>query len=278
MKTATANFITHLSQEVTTLAWCWKVTRKDNQVFGFTTHDRDIVLEGVTYQAQTSVMGSSYASSSGGAVDNMDVTGSIDSVLITHEDIAKGFWDNAQIELYVVNWANISHGKIVISKGHLGNIRSKIGPDTFVAEVRSLMQALQQPIGRTFKRRCDANFADARCGLDELTFTLSGSITVATSKTQFTGSTAPTQPGGKLTWTSGLNNGAISQVKHAAAGVIYLLQPAPFAVQVGDTFTVTAGCDKNRNTCRDVYSNIINFRGFPDIPGTDRLMMYPDAH
>ena len=49
--------------------------------------------------------------------------------------------------------------------------------------------------------------------------------------------------------------------------------PQPLAP--GDTFTVTAGCDKRFATCRDRFANGINFRGFPQIPGNDFLVAYP---
>jgi uncharacterized phage protein (TIGR02218 family) len=40
-------------------------------------------------------------------------------------------------------------------------------------------------------------------------------------------------------------------------------------IGVADTFTVTAGCDKRFQTCRDRFANGVNFRGFPQIPGND---------
>ena len=39
----------------------------------------------------------------------------------------------------------------------------------------------------------------------------------------------------------------------------------------GQTFTVTAGCDKTVATCSAKFSNAINFRGFPHMPGNDFL-------
>src|SRR4051812_31581755 len=42
-----------LDSGVTTLARCWKVTRRDGVVLGFTDHDRDLVLDGVTFRAGT---------------------------------------------------------------------------------------------------------------------------------------------------------------------------------------------------------------------------------
>ena len=40
---------------------------------------------------------------------------------------------------------------------------------------------------------------------------------------------------------------------------------------VGDTFIVTAGCDKRFETCKTRFSNASNFRGFPAMPGNKFL-------
>ena len=41
------------------------------------------------------------------------------------------------------------------------------------------------------------------------------------------------------------------------------------AIAPGDTFTVTAGCDKQFATCQAKFANAVNFRGFPHMPGND---------
>jgi uncharacterized phage protein (TIGR02218 family) len=43
-------------------------------------------------------------------------------------------------------------------------------------------------------------------------------------------------------------------------------------IQVGDIFTIVAGCDKLKETCIAKFNNILNFRGFPDVPGIDKLL------
>jgi uncharacterized phage protein (TIGR02218 family) len=47
------------------------------------------------------------------------------------------------------------------------------------------------------------------------------------------------------------------------------------SLSAGDTFSITAGCDKSFSTCRDRFANILNFRGFPHIPGNDFAFSYP---
>ena len=42
MKTISAGLAQHLAGEVTTLATCWKITRRDSVVLGFTDHVFDL--------------------------------------------------------------------------------------------------------------------------------------------------------------------------------------------------------------------------------------------
>jgi uncharacterized phage protein (TIGR02218 family) len=48
----------------------------------------------------------------------------------------------------------------------------------------------------------------------------------------------------------------------------------PRPIQAGDTFSITAGCDKRFETCRDRFSNVVNFGGFPHMPGNDFALSY----
>ena len=50
---ATEAFIAHVQTGLTTLARCWKLTRKDGWVRGFTDHDEVLVIDGVTFAADT---------------------------------------------------------------------------------------------------------------------------------------------------------------------------------------------------------------------------------
>lgn len=276
MKTASAGMIAHLAQDTTTLAWCWKVTRADAQVFGFTTHDRDITLSGVTYQADTGFLASAAQARAGASVDNMDVTGMIDSTVISEADLLAGVWDGAQIEVRVVNWADTSQN-VIMQTGTIGNVSLKGAQ--FTAEMRSLSQAMQQTVGRTMTRRCDADLGDARCGVTLATYTVTGTATANSSDRQtFSASDMPASIGGLLTWTSGANSGLSMEVKTASGGQIVLALPMPYDIASGDAYSVYAGCDKSASTCSGTFSNIANFRGFPFIPGTDAVLDYPDAH
>ncbi len=48
-------------------------------------------------------------------------------------------------------------------------------------------------------------------------------------------------------------------------------------IAAGDTFAVTAGCDKLFSTCQAKFANGVNFRGFPHMPGNDFVLSYARA-
>jgi len=82
---------------------------------------------------------------------------------------------------------------------------------------------------------------------------------------------------GKLTWLTGDNADFEMEVKDWDLGTttFVLFEKMPYVIQVGDTFKVTVGCDKQLATCRDTYDNIVNFRGEPYIPGLNEMLWYP---
>jgi hypothetical protein len=51
MKSISAALAQHLAGEVTTLATCWQITRRDGVALGFTDHVRDLVVDSVTFNA-----------------------------------------------------------------------------------------------------------------------------------------------------------------------------------------------------------------------------------
>lgn len=77
---------------------------------------------------------------------------------------------------------------------------------------------------------------------------------------------------GVVTWLTGQNAGYRMDVRQSSVGTITLALPMPYPINIGDTYSVVAGCDKTAATCKGRYNNFINFRGEPYIPGTDAVL------
>ncbi len=279
MKTLPSGMQDHLDGGATTLCWCWKLTRRDGVVQGFTDHDQPLAFDDVTYGAASGFTASEVQSSLGLAVDNLTLAGALSAATLNEQDLAAGLYDDAAIEIRRVNWTTPSQ-RVLMRAGTLGEV-TRSG-SAFQAEIRGLAQALNQPTGRAFGHLCDADLGDARCTL-AITPTVGAVVTAADAR-RFTVSgldsfASGDLTGGKLTFTTGGNAGRAMEVKrHGVAGSIVSLelwQAMSEAVTAGDAFTVTPGCDKQFATCRDRFGNAVNFRGFPYMPGNDAVTAAP---
>lgn len=347
MKATPAALTSHYQLETTTVATLWKITRTDGQVYGFTSHDKDLVVAGITYSAVRGFDPSDIATKLGYGVDDLELTGAFDSLAINEADLVAGKWDYAAIEVYRVNWNSPSDGVEKLRRGWFGQIRQK--DFGFVTEVRGLMQPLQQDTIELSSPACRAILGDARCKvvLSPATWAATTAVTVRQSGDGGTGdivkgtaldrpwfkcSTAGTTGGSEPTWDTTLGNttsdgtavwtaiaalsvpGTVTSVTdqrsfaasgvteaatffeqgvvewltgnnaglkreiktHGASGAFGLTEPMPYAIQVGDTFQVSAGCRKRVNEdCRDKFDNIRNFRGEPHRPTLDTVLAGP---
>lgn len=281
MRTLPTGMQAHLDSGATTLCWCWRVTRTDGVAIGFTDHDQDVVFDGTTFRHFSGFTAGEVTTTLGLTVDNLDVEGALSSVEITEQDLSAGLYDDAEIELWRVNWQDPAQ-RVLMRKGNLGEVeRDEV---FFRAELRGIAHRLQQARGRVYGATCDATLGDARCGVDleDPAYKGTGTVTSSSEATIHATGLGSFAEGffsrGRVTFTSGANEGLAFNVRLHTTGssdaVIHLWEAPVYAVEAGDTFTVTAGCDKRLETCRDKFANVVNFRGFPHIPGNYALTRY----
>jgi len=279
MKTLSSELAAHIAGEVTTLATCWKLTRRDGGVLGFTDHDQDIEYNACIYRAASGFTPSAVQNSDSLSVDNLDVEGMLSSSSISETDLLAGIYDFAEIEIFQINYNDTSQGTLKLRRGWLGEV--SLHKQQFVAEVRGLTQSLSQTIGELYAPACRATLGDSRCKVDMEAYTVTGSITQVLSTQEFYDASRDEASGlysfGKITFTSGACNGLSMEVKEYVwtadnGGQVILTLPMPYGLQAGDTYSLTQGCDKTVATCNTRFANIYNFRGEPYVPGLDRLL------
>lgn len=262
----------------TTTAWttCLKITRADGVTLGLTELDRVLTIDGLDYLSASGYTPTTHSSSDGLAVDNADVEGLLAAAGIEREEIRAGLYDLAEIELFIWDWQAGTRVKLIAS-GNWGECTLHQG--RFVAEFRSLAQKLQQTVGRLYTAACDAELGDARCRVNTAALAVSGTLTGQTSRMQVV-DTARAEAdgawrGGLLTFTTGANAGRAHELRASlATGHLTLLLPLAYDTAIGDAYTLAPGCDKSLETCRDVYANVDNFRGFPHVPGTLEVLRF----
>ena len=266
-----------------TLARCWILVRKDGEIRGFTDHDEPITLDGTLCLAATGLDAAEADSSLGLSVDDAEIVGALTTDAIREDELLSGAYDGAEVRLFVVDWtapelhswtATYIVGEIVRADG------------AFRAELRGLSELLEAPTARRFTRDCDARFGDARCGID-LRMGLTEKATVVAS-----GPRAVTVPavggallarlaGGRVTWRTATGARRTARIAVATAvngGVaIEFARRVDEPPEIGAGAELVAGCDKTFATCRDVYANAANFRGFPYLPDGDFAFSYASA-
>lgn len=300
-RTLTTAMSAHIAGAMLSLCTCIKITRLDGQVFGFTSLDADLLFDGVTYEAQTSVDASELSGQEGSGVDNLDIMGLLQSNRITDTDIRAGRWDGAAIDLFLVNFEDTTMGRIPLLTGYLGNFSSDGA--IYRVEIRSLSQRLAQQVVDLTSPVCRVRaLFDTKCMpkgynengilVQENTLTpASFRFTAPVDSVQslfvvtFGGPTTPTggetkatgyYDYGRVRFTSGLNNGIEREVKShaltASKAVMTLQEPFPFTVSAGDTALIEAGCDRRATTCQTKFLNTTNFQAESDLPGNDAVL------
>ncbi len=263
----------HLQSGTTTLCHCWRITLRSGEKLGFTDHDESVVFDGTSFEAQAGFTGTEIHSSTGLSVDNLEASGALRSGQLDEARLNAGDYDHATVEIWRVNWQDTSQ-RILQRKGHLGEVT--YGQGHFTAEVRGLAHLMNQPKGRLFQFGCDAMLGDARCGLTVAN--VPSSIT-AVRENSFDVSSLGTFADdwftrGVLQFSAARS---FTIKRHFASGRIDLWHPPKFAVNVGDAVTLQAGCNKQFSTCTAKFSNAINFRGHPHMPGNDFVLAVASA-
>ena len=367
MKTIPTDLLEHMQEGTTSIATCWKVTLQGSPavVLGFTDHDQDLTVSGVTYFARSGFMPTAYETQTKMAVDNLQAQGFIDNDIIDEQDLLNGLWDFAQVEIFQLNFKSIDDGIDVLTKGHLGQISLERGK--FEAELRGIANAFTQARNRMYQPLCRVEFGSTECSVDLSAYTETGTVTSVSADGIVLFDTSRTEPGpagktitaitkaanasvtcaahgflvgqyvffheiegmtqmngeygvvqtiatnsftvninstnfgtfttgspntatvsadgaggyfaaGKITMDSGLNSGLSMEVKQSAVGLIVLQLQFPQAVQVGDTYTIIAGCTKRfKADCVTKFNNGVNFRGHPTIPGLNKMIQTGQA-
>ncbi len=268
----------HIDTGATTLCRCWRVTRRDGTVLGFTEHDADLTVDGTRFLAASGFSASEAETALGLAAPNGEVAGAFSSEAIADSDLERGRYDGARVEVLLVNWADPAQFLLE----HVREIGEVTRTDnSFRAELRGLAARLDQPTGRVYGRRCDARLGDGRCGVSLAAFKAMGEIvaadTLQASVSGISGFASGWFAFGVLTFTSGTLAGRAVDIGGHQAGDPARLSfwlPLPESAMPGDTFEIVAGCDKAFSTCRAKFGNALNFQGFPHMPGSDFAYSY----
>lgn len=285
-KTVSIPLKAEYAKGTTTIARCWRFERRDGQVVTVTTCARDLLISGEIYLSKEGVNPNAIDQQADGAVQNSEINGTLSTDFASEAEIISGLWDKAFVTVFDVNYRDLTMGRMTLQAGTLGDV--KAGRSAFTAELRGLLQALQQSVGRVFTPHCLATLGDLQCKVNVEAMRFTSSLTGVTNRRVFIDSAA-TQASdwfgaGVLRVESGDMAGAEMEVYGFAGGVYTLALPLPLNPEIGMAYSVLPGCRKRHergprnplgaSDCKDKFDNVINFRGMPPsmFPGNNRIL------
>ena len=265
------------AKELEPTATFWRVLRRDGVTLGFTSHDRDLWLDGVLHRATPGMVPSAVRRTGGLDADSVEVQGALTHDAISSADLAAGLFDGAQVQLGVVDWET---GELaVLYRGEIGAISQEA--TGFSAELLSAKAQLAiDPVPRT-SPTCRAQFCGPGCTLSAARFTHElrvAAIDFAANAVSFVGGPAAEAfRDGDLRWLEGPQAGRANPVVTIDGAMLVLEQALDPALAPGTLARLTEGCNHTIATCAARFGNAINFQGEPFLPGNDLLTRYPGS-
>ena len=152
----------------------------------------------------------------------------------------------------------------------------KLGRASIKFKVKSPLVKLNIQMPRNFYQPgCLWSLFDTGCTLNRAAYAVSGMVSTANLTTVGVSGGIATVTGadgipyyqrGRLTFTSGVNDGLEVTIDVNDSANLYLAYPLNIPPTAGDTFTYYPGCSKAYATCQQKFNNVNNFRGFDQVP------------
>ena len=265
-----------LGEPVNTLAFCWRIARRDGVTIGLTSHDRDLTIGGLRYRAAAGMVPSAIRSGMGLDGEDSDLAGALSSEAISEADLMAGRWDGAALEVRLTQWEEPGALWLLLARGEMGAVARK--GHAFSAELIGAAAVLGAVVAPAMSPDCRASLGDRACRVDMAGRRRVVAVGVVEDAVV---SVAGLEPGayafGTLRWLGGANAGLMQAVVDNDAAGVTLADPPAFAVAAGTLAMLTEGCDRQLATCAGLFGNVVNFRGEPYLPGMDLLTRYPGA-
>jgi uncharacterized phage protein (TIGR02218 family) len=267
-----------IRRALTTVALCWRIERRDGIALGFTSHDRDMTIDGLRYSAAPGMLPSAVALSDGFDGEALEVGGAISSAAIDAEDLAAGRWDGARVRIFMVDWQEATGDRLLVARGELGDVNMR--GSAFEAELRGAAAMLERPVVEQTTPECRAMLGDGRCRVDmagRLQVTRIAAVEDESALIVEEAAAGNAYAFGRIRWLGGANCGLAFAILSSDGPRLVLRDPPHHPAATGDLVEISEGCDKRLETCSGRFANALNFRGEPHLPGFDLLTRYPGA-
>ena len=264
-----------MSGELTALAFCWHLQRRDGNGLALTSHDRALTVDGIRYEPAPGMTPAAIRSELGLEPRSSEVAGSLSAEAISEADIAAGRWDGAALRLFAIDWAEPGAVHPLL-EGELGEISTRDA--SFAAVLRGVAAGLERPICPLTSPNCRAELGDPQCRVDMAGRKVRATVTGRTAHIVTVDHPVDERfVLGDMRVLSGAANGERRRILAVEGQQLHLRSATAGDVAVGTSVELVEGCDKLIATCSQRFANAANFRGEPHLPGNDLLTRYPGA-
>lgn len=258
---------------------CLRIVPKVGLNVQLTQYPRDLTMSnGQVYLSAAGYDFTGYVAGNSTAPAMIDLEGIVGQAGIGVDQINSGQFDNARCYLFAIDYTNPIEDFEEIVCSILG--RTHIMDQRYKIEEMSLVDALNQSSGQTFMAMCQKTFGSqtfAGCKINLASYTFTGALNTVTDSHIFTCNSLTQATdyfaSGTIQFITGTNAGLKSQEikSFTSGGNIEVYESFYYTPNVGDTFTIIAGCRKRMSDCQ-AKGNIVNFGGFPYVPTTTQYM------
>jgi uncharacterized phage protein (TIGR02218 family) len=256
---------------------CFKIKLKNQEILTYTESSEDLSIDGLIYKSSGGFDSNNVEQFSDITENSSNIVAFLNNDEITTQDVLTGKFDNAEIEIFLIDKNNIDNEKIYLNKGYFKDI--KFTDNKFYVRIEGILSLLKKTITKTYSPLCRAHFCDKKCKLNKENYIFTGSVEVLVDKTNFFSNDLYNFEKnyfkyGVITFISSSNINQKIEVLESDAGFVMLNATPYFDIVVGDNFEIIAGCDKTISTCAKKFNNNENFRGEPDIPRTNKIYKF----
>ena len=244
----------------------------------YTDADFDVVFNGITYLSKQLIIERDTTKTViGTQVDtlNLKITAKPDSLLNGSSwlsAVRNGALDGARVKLrkvFMPSWGDTTTlGGIILFTGLVADV-PMVGRFNAELNINSDLQFLNINMPSDM---CQAGCRNVLYGYGCVLIKSQWGTTaqvLASSLAQVTcrnGATDSYYSLGVIQFNNGPNAGIQHSIKDWRAGTALLALPLLTPCNPGDSVTLFPGCDKKRNTCKDKFNNLTNFRAEPYVP------------
>ena len=264
---------------------------RNGEIYLYTGHDTDLTCGGNKYR-HIAIQHGDIEESRGTETATMELTInynpsdtiSPDYDITWFKAFKNGLFDRAYISLdrlyspipWQYDMPDISTDYVLKSRFYGRMDVQEVKIDQATIQVKSPTDMLSRELPRNLiKPSCMNHFGDFMCQLNPENYRIEVVAQGGSTKNSIVvggNYISSAYDNGMIYCTSGLNAGQRSSIKSYSGNTIVVYKPFYENVSAGDKFYVLGGCDKTMRMCRDVYGNLVHFRGFPYLPCKNVLL------